>query len=369
MSFVRLQKKQFNNDENLAEKISVIIPVYNSESTLAFCFDSLLASTYKNLEIIFVDDGSKDNSLSILESFASKDDRVKVVKKANGGVSSARNLGILNATGEYLFFLDSDDCVKRDSLQKALYYVNAYKYANLSFNFEKVVELKEYNKCAPNYNVKGRFGSKSVNGAVEFNTFADFYEHFNVVPLYNRLFERKVIIDNGIFFDESLSYGEDGLFVLNYLLKSNKEKSVFVDETVYCHYLRGNDSLEYKYTEKMFDDFEKFFLRQKEILESHSVFESCKPYYYSYYLYNLFHILSTRQNLDEKYLEKNNVFLKEERCFIALKKAKKISRKVRKAGLSGDFNKVIFALYCPSLKIRIKRKFSMIKSKIKGEKK
>lgn len=91
--------------------ISVIIPVYNMEQYLARCLDSVLNNTYHNLEVVCVDDGSKDSSPEILRAYAERDGRVIVITKENGGVSSARNAGLDRMTGEYLTFVDPDDCV------------------------------------------------------------------------------------------------------------------------------------------------------------------------------------------------------------------------------------------------------------------
>ena len=93
-------------------KISVIVPVYNVESYLARCVDSILAQTYQNLEIILVNDGSRDASGSICDAYAQKDSRITVIHKENGGLSSARNAGIDAASGEYLTFVDSDDWIE-----------------------------------------------------------------------------------------------------------------------------------------------------------------------------------------------------------------------------------------------------------------
>lgn len=98
----------------MSKLISVIIPVYNVEKYLEKCIDSVLKQTYSNLEIILVDDGSKDNSGKICDEYAEKDNRIKVIHKENGGLSDARNTGIKNSTGDYLSFLDGDDCLKLD---------------------------------------------------------------------------------------------------------------------------------------------------------------------------------------------------------------------------------------------------------------
>ena len=107
-------------------KISVIIPVYNAESTLRRCVDSVLAQTFTDFECLLINDGSKDKSGEICDEYARKDSRVKVFHKENGGVSSARNVGLDNARGEWVSFVDSDDWVEGDILE------SMYKTALLS---------------------------------------------------------------------------------------------------------------------------------------------------------------------------------------------------------------------------------------------
>ena len=92
--------------------ISVIVPVYNVEKYLGKCVDSILAQTYENLEIILVEDGTKDNSGAICDAYAAKDSRIRVIHKENGGLSSARNAGMDIARGEYFGFVDSDDWIE-----------------------------------------------------------------------------------------------------------------------------------------------------------------------------------------------------------------------------------------------------------------
>ena len=99
---------------NESPKISVILPVYNVEKYLRKCLDSVINQTYKNLEIILVNDGSTDNSGKICEEYALNDKRIKVIHKENGGISSARNAAIDIAKGQYITFIDSDDDVELD---------------------------------------------------------------------------------------------------------------------------------------------------------------------------------------------------------------------------------------------------------------
>ena len=98
--------------------LSVIIPVYNVERYVAECIESVINQTYNDLEIIIVNDGSTDNSLKICEAYAKRDKRIKIINKENGGISSARNTGLDNATGKYIGFVDSDDYIGEDMYEK-----------------------------------------------------------------------------------------------------------------------------------------------------------------------------------------------------------------------------------------------------------
>ena len=107
-------------------KISVIIPVYNVERFLARTLDSVLNQTFQELEIICVNDGSPDNCASILESYAQKDKRIKVITQENQGLSVARNNGFAQATGDYIYFLDSDDVIHPRCLETAYYFAEKF---------------------------------------------------------------------------------------------------------------------------------------------------------------------------------------------------------------------------------------------------
>lgn len=99
------------------EQVAIIVPVYNSSRFLSECIESIIAQTYKNIEIILVDDGSKDNSLEIIEHYAQIDVRIKYVSINNQGVSNARNVGVMMAQSEKVVFVDSDDTVDRNLIE------------------------------------------------------------------------------------------------------------------------------------------------------------------------------------------------------------------------------------------------------------
>lgn len=102
----------------LNDTVSIIVPIYNKEKYLEKCLDSILGQTYRDLEIILVDDGSTDNSLAICQRYAEKDLRIKIYHKSNGGVSSARNLGLEKSTGKYISFVDPDDFIHSEFIEQ-----------------------------------------------------------------------------------------------------------------------------------------------------------------------------------------------------------------------------------------------------------
>lgn len=108
-------RKLDKNKEKKNGKISVIIPAYNAEKTIERCLNSVIEQSYTNVEVIVVDDGSKDRTLSIANEVAKNDSRVKVISKQNGGAASARNVGIKLASGEFITFLDADDYIEKDT--------------------------------------------------------------------------------------------------------------------------------------------------------------------------------------------------------------------------------------------------------------
>lgn len=132
------------NRENL---ISVIVPVYNVEAYLARCVDSILAQTYAHLEVILVDDGSKDGCGAICDAYAAKDSRVRVIHKENGGLSSARNAGLDAASGAYIAFVDSDDWIEPDAYENLMRLMEKYQV--------KLV-------CGGRYDVEAATGKKTL---------------------------------------------------------------------------------------------------------------------------------------------------------------------------------------------------------------
>lgn len=210
--------------------ISIVVPVYKAEQFLNKCIDSILAQTYTKWELLLVDDGSPDNSGAICDEYATKDTRIKVFHKINGGVSSARNCGIEKAIGKFLCFIDSDDCVSNTFLSDFClenYNVDLYVQGYKIIKSDQIREIHKFEKNE------------------ELVTFIPFFieaENKNIInsPVC-KLFDNTIIVKNRIRFDINTSYGEDHIFVLTYLFYTNK---IYISKTCSYYYIHhDNESL------------------------------------------------------------------------------------------------------------------------------
>lgn len=183
----------------MKDQISIVVPVYNAEKTLKRCVASLQGQTYENLEIILVNDGSRDDSLTLCRQLGAEDPRIRIIDKPNGGVSSARNAGIDAARGKYIMFCDSDDWAEPDwcaALEKE------YQPQHLTvcdFFWDEVPDGEE-------------------RPLVEMAERTDYLHRGKLMCcIYNKIFARSVLEDSKIRFSRQLSLGEDFLFCLTYL--------------------------------------------------------------------------------------------------------------------------------------------------------
>lgn len=215
-------------------KVSVIIPVYNSAKDLPKCLESLIDQTYRNLEIVLIDDGSTDNSSKICDQFADRDSRFVCIHKENEGVSKARNVGIEVATGDYYHFLDSDDYIEPD----------AYEY---------LLDLMQEHKCdAVNFEYYGTFPDKEIVHLLSDSHYGLFEGediHLKVIQgepfAWNKLFSQKLITSTNspgiekIQFREDIYRGEDSLFAHEALDNAN---CVWFDKRPLYHYVQSEES-------------------------------------------------------------------------------------------------------------------------------
>lgn len=195
-------------------KISIIVPVYNAEKYLARCIDSILNQTFTDYEVLLVNDGSTDDSLLVCKSYVEKDSRIKLIDKENGGLSSARNVGLKQASGEYIGFVDNDDWISENFYERLYTVINQ---TDCDIAFCDVIRKNEKVH-------KVRLNLKSVQVEEEINKkleLAQFNSHRGV---WNKLYKR-YLFDNGLQFEEGKDY-EDGLFTLQALCQCKNIVSV-----------------------------------------------------------------------------------------------------------------------------------------------
>ena len=192
--------------------ISVIVPVYNAAPFLAKCVDSILAQGVADLELLLVDDGSKDDSLAICRDYAAKDARVKVVAKPNGGVSSARNCGLDNATGEWVTFVDSDDWLAEGALAGCLPYMAEYE----------IVRFATLDIFADGHTRKRKLRyAESWDEA-----FRQVVGHRTMIGVAGTIYRRRLFEENGVRFDTNIIYGEDWLVLATAMSHSKSVKTL-----------------------------------------------------------------------------------------------------------------------------------------------
>lgn len=199
-------------------KISVIVPVYDAEKYLHRCVDSILAQTFKDFELLLIDDGSKDRSGEICDEYARKDERVRVWHKENGGISATREFGLQQAKGIYIQFVDSDDWIAENMLQIMFEEAERKKYDIVNCSFTEIFQ------CT---NVTHRFSYRNKN------EFLQDVVASNWGVLWKLLINKKLILGNDIHFPKNINNGEDYYFVVSCLLKA---KNVgFIEECLYFY--------------------------------------------------------------------------------------------------------------------------------------
>lgn len=256
--------------------VSVIVPVYNVEKYLAKCLDSVVGQTYTQLEIICVNDGSPDNSGAILEKYAKKDSRIKVITQENTGLSGARNTGIKAATGDYIVFLDSDDWIDTEAVEAAVNaaqsrdcdtvmwgYVREFGDKSLEkkiFDGDRSFDEKETRDL--HRRLAGLTGEELSNPE---NTDA-------LVTAWGKLYTAKIIKENELqFVDTKIIGTEDLLFNMYYFCFA--KKCFFIDKS-FNHYRKDNEtSLTRSYKSKLFDQWSELYLRIGKCIDENSLGE------------------------------------------------------------------------------------------------
>ncbi|APC41947.1 glycosyltransferase family 2 protein [Clostridium estertheticum] len=246
--------------------ITIIVPVYNASEYLSKCLNTIINQTYRNIEIICINDGSVDNSLEILKEFHSYDKRIKIIDKKNEGVSIARNEGLSVAKGDYLIFVDSDDWIDLQMCEVAL-------KAILEENADVVMwsYIREYpNKSLPKeiYRVDTKllFNYKEVRGKLHRRFIGLIGEELSepenadaLCTIWGKIYKMDIIRENSLKFYDITSIGsyEDGLFNLYYF--EHVKKAVYLPKYMYHYKKNNNESVTTQYNKKLYEQWDNLF--------------------------------------------------------------------------------------------------------------
>ena len=253
-------------------KISVIIPVYNCEKFLPMCLDSIILQTYENLEIICVNDGSKDNSLKVLQKYARKDSRIKIINQKNQGQSVARNAGLSEATGDYVSFIDADDWVSLCLYQK---FVKKLKKLN------RDIDVYIFNACSYTDKPKSVYLSKFFE-ITEWKNFQDpdyihiFDDCMNPfsgnMAVCNKIYNRNFLQGNNLNCLPGLIF-EDQLMNLESLILA--KSIVLNNDPMYMYRKQNSSSTMNSLGNKVFDIF-KIINKMEDFLKKTNNYEDYK---------------------------------------------------------------------------------------------
>lgn len=287
-------------------RISVIIPVYNSVRFINSCLESIINQTYKNLEIIIVDDGSTDGSDRVCNEWLKKDKRIIVIHQQNQGVSVARNHGLEYATGEYISFVDSDDTLESDMYEILMDAMFCYRAEITHCGYKRVNEQGDILKIVNGSHIILEQDSKE---AIDCMLSGQYF----VGSLWNKLYSKSTL--KNIRFCEELKNNEDILF--NFLVFQNAKKIVFIDEPKYNYYEHDSSACNQLNKEKQIRDSEHATTLMTQQCKEKSIYKIVvKCFFYTKLDLYRYLIMYSKSNLYEKkdlkeWLKKNHYILKQ----------------------------------------------------------
>lgn len=256
--------------------ISIIVPVYNCIRSLARCISSIQSQTLTDWELLLVDDGATDGSGSLCDQLASSDSRIRVLHKSNGGVSSARNMGLDHAKGEYVMFCDSDDWVEPEWCEQL--YLAAKENPGLQ-------PICNYYRSTPEHETINR--KEQCGNLKEHIAKADFFSlnRYELLGIpWNKIYVRSILEDHHIRFQPELSLGEDLIFNLDYL-HCQPGGFIFINNPLYHYSVGSTDSLSAKYYSDLSGIYQTIYSRVKiELLSIPGAYEKWMlEYAHSYF--------------------------------------------------------------------------------------
>lgn len=233
-------------------KISIIVPVYNAEAYLKRCADSLISQTYENIEILFVNDGSTDNSGQICDEWRQRDPRINVIHKENGGLVSAWKAGVEKSTGDYLCFVDSDDWIDASMIREMAEHLtgNEREIVASDYIIERENGKKQYvwQELSP-----GIYEGKALAEVIP--KLLGQEKRYVCISRCMKLISRRLIEENCKYSDPDIRTGEDTTIMLPSLIDC--QRLVIMDHKAYYHYLYVKESMIHQYDKGLFENIKR----------------------------------------------------------------------------------------------------------------
>lgn len=292
----------------LKYKISVIVPVYNKKDYLEHCIDSVLSQTYSNLELLLVDDGSTDGSGAICDRYADKDERVKVFHQDNGGPTAAAVTGLREASGDYYTFIDSDDYVSKDMLQKMAGCLVGQKGEIVCCNYvlEKQTEtLSVIQPLSP-----GVYEGDRLNTEIKEQMLG---RENRIIPMSRcmKLCEKSVFEGNEQYYDTKLRMGDD--FNLIYPALLNAARIVIMEEALFYHYRYVEDSIVHAYDPNNAESIARWYQAILRIVRDKNVPDGETKLDREYCYMMMYVMKNELRNPDRNYIQKiQDIFMEAE---------------------------------------------------------
>lgn len=243
----------------MGNMISVIVPVYNVEKYLDECIESIVSQSYTNFELILVDDGSPDKCPEICDEWAKRDNRIKVIHKENGGVSSARNAGIDAASGEFIMFIDSDDTIRQGCFERSVEMITKHDADICFFGYK----IRKHERL-----LNSPFKIRDVIECDRKQLYELLFVEnvINTIVVTMKLYKTSIIKNNGIYFDTSIDLGEDNIFGMQAFNVSDK---FVIDNESYYVVRRGIEgTLSNKYRDNHFESIQHLADKKLELVKN-----------------------------------------------------------------------------------------------------
>jgi len=285
-------------------KISIIIPVYNTEKYISSCIESCINQTEKNIEVLLIDDGSSDHSGIICDKYSKKDKRIRVYHIKNQGVSYARNIGIEKATGEWILFVDSDDYIAENLCEEVILCIKNHPdteiiFFNFSFVKKDSIIVQHTKTAEEEYKV-------SLEDLIHYRFRGGAEEKLNVTTSgfpWGKAIMRDTLKNNNITFLQGVQNLEDSLFCISLYTKAGSKTAVCINKALYFWRIR-QDSLSNKINKNRYENDKRIFKEYRKILNLNDSY-----LYDSLAIYSFRCMLSVIKSdcFERKYTEKNGV--------------------------------------------------------------